>query len=29
MARPGSRTTALALEAVVVEGGLIAPEPRD
>lgn len=26
MARPGSRTTALALEAVVVEGGLIAPE---
>lgn len=26
MARPGSRTAALALEAVVVEGGLIAPE---
>jgi hypothetical protein len=26
MARPGPRTTALALEAVVVEGGLIAPE---
>ena len=26
MARPGSRTTALALEAVVIEGGLIAPE---
>lgn len=26
MARPGSRTTALALEAVIVEGGLIAPE---